>query len=101
MTITNLAEPHEVTRFLYDADKPEGQRAILYFSASWCRPCQNMQGMVNSCTVTPTRSPSAALTSRRRRRSPLHSASNPCPPSPCLRMRASSQSSRARFPCNS
>lgn len=34
MTITNLAEPHEVTRFLYDADKPEGQRAILYFSAS-------------------------------------------------------------------
>lgn len=35
-----------MTRFLYDADKPEGQRAILYFSASWCRPCQNMQGIV-------------------------------------------------------
>ena len=46
MTITNLAEPHEVAHFLYDADKPKGQRAILYFSASWCRPCQNMQGIV-------------------------------------------------------
>ena len=46
MTITNLAEPHEMAHFLYDADKPKGQRAILYFSASWCRPCQNMQGIV-------------------------------------------------------
>lgn len=46
MTITNLAEPHEVAHFLYDADKPKGQRAILYFSAPWCRPCQNMQGIV-------------------------------------------------------
>jgi len=46
MTIANLAQPHEVSRFLYDATKPEGQRVILYFSASWCRPCQNMQDIV-------------------------------------------------------
>ncbi|MGU9758301.1 thioredoxin family protein [Serratia marcescens] len=100
MTITNLAEPHEVTRFLYDADKPEGQRAILYFSASWCRPCQNMQGIVEQLHCHANEIAFGSIDVAQAPTLTLHSASNPCPPSPCLRMRASSQSSRARFPCN-